>query len=169
NRDVLPPVRGRQYELGAKYLVNRRLLLTASLFDIRESNVAVYDTMVDGEALYRSADVRHRGLELEATGQITDRWQLKGGLALLDPKVTNDPEHPVNNGETRPWLPRTTASLYTSYDFVGSITLGGGMRYVGSVKTYDRSSSPTPAIAAYTLFDASIGYTHDRWRLQLNL
>jgi iron complex outermembrane receptor protein len=169
NRDVLPPVRGKQYELGAKYLVGRRLLLTASLFDIRESNVAVYDQMVDGEALYRSSDVRHRGLELEATGQITHRWQVKGGLALLDPKVTNDPEHPVNNGETRPWLPRVTADLYTSYDLANGITLGGGMRYVGPVKTYDRSSTPTPDLGSYALFDASIGYMLDKWHLQLNL
>ncbi|MEC4595227.1 TonB-dependent siderophore receptor, partial [Nitrospirillum amazonense] len=169
NHDVLPPVSGKQYEVGAKYLPNRQILLTAALFEIRESNVAVYDTMVDGEALYKASGVRHRGVELEATGQVTDQWQVKGGLALLDPKVTNDPENPVNVGETRPWLPRVTANLYTSYDFDNGISVSGGARYVGSVKTYDRSSTPTPDISAYTLFDAAVGYSFDDWRLQMNL
>ena len=85
--NVLAPLSGKQYEVGAKYLLNPRLLLTAAVFQIDENNVGVFDAMVDGEALYRASDVRHRGLELEATGQLTPRWQLKNGLALLDPRI----------------------------------------------------------------------------------
>jgi len=170
NHDVLPPLNGKQYEVGAKYLPNRKILLTAALFEIRESNVPIYAAFVNGETLYTASAVRHRGLELEATGQLADRWQVKGGVALLDPKVTADPVHPVNNGETRPWLPRATASVYTSYDFTNGVSIAGGVRYVGSVKTYDSSSpAPTPDIKAYTVVDAAVGYSLDRWRLQLNL
>ncbi|MBW4329664.1 TonB-dependent siderophore receptor [Stakelama sp. CBK3Z-3] len=167
--DVLPPVKGKQYEIGAKYLLGHHILLTGALFQIDESNVAVYDTMIDGEALYRAAGVRHRGAELEATGAITDHWQVKAGLALLDPRVTKDPEHPSNVGETRPWLPRSTADLYTSYALPNGISVGGGMRYMGAVKTYDRSSTPTPDLHAYTVFDTDLGYTIGHWHAQLNL
>jgi iron complex outermembrane receptor protein len=168
--NVLPPVQGQQYEVGAKYLLGRRLLLTAAVFDIKENNVAVYDTMVNGEALYQAEDVRHRGAEFEATGQITDRWQIKAGLALLDPKVTDDPQAPVNNGETRPWLPKVTADLFTTYDFANGFSISGGARYMGSVKTYDTSSpTPTPAIHAYTVIDGALAYTIQRWRVQLNV
>lgn len=170
SHDVLPPVKGRQYEAGGKYAPMRQLLLTAAVFRIDEANVAVYDQMVDGEALYRSSSVRHRGLELEATGQVTQAWQVKAGLALLDPKVTDDPDHPVNNGETRPWLPKVTADLFTSYAFTNGFDVAGGLRHVGAVKTYDTSSAVrTPDVGAYTLIDAALGYTLDRWRLQLNL
>ena len=169
NHDVLPPVKGKQYEVGAKYLVERHLLLTAALFDIRESNVAVYDMMVDGEALYRAAGVRHRGLELEATGQISHRWQVKSGVALLNAKVRQDPEHPVDIGERRPWLPKVTADIYTSYDFRNGFSLGGGLRFVGDVKTYDTFAAPTPALSSYALFDAGAGYSFECWHLQLNL
>ena len=167
--NVLPPLKGEQYEVGAKYMPTGRLLLTAAVFDIRESNIPVFDTQIGIESLYKAQAVRHRGLELEATGQIAERWQVKAGVALLDPKVTEDPKNPVNDGETRPWLPKTTANVYTDYEFRNGISVGGGARYVGSVKTYDNSSSPTPDISSYTVFDAAIGYSIDRWRVQLNL
>lgn len=170
NRNVLPPIKGKQYEVGAKYTPSRGILLTAALFRIDESNVAVYDAMIDGEALYRASSVRHRGLELEATGQIMRGWQVKSGLALLDPKVTDDPSNPVNNGERRPWLPRVTANLFTSYDLPNGISVSGGVRYVGSVKTYDNSSrTRTPALTAHTLADAAIAYSFDKWRVQANI
>jgi iron complex outermembrane receptor protein len=174
--NVLPPVSGRQNEIGAKYLTpSGDLLLSAALFDIHESNVAVYDSFVDGESLYKASGVRHRGLELEGTGRITDRWQIRAGFALLDPTVTEDPTNPKNVGETRPWLPQQTANLFTSYDFgqafVGDddFTVGGGMRYVGPVKTYDNASLATAQIPAYIVFDASVGYSIGRYQFQLNL
>jgi TonB-dependent siderophore receptor len=169
NYNVLPPVTGKQYELGAKVTPTDKLLLTAALFEIQEQNVAVQTATVNGEALYSPKDVRHRGLELEATGEITNKWQVKGGLSLLNAVVSNDPSSPVNNGETRPWLPSTTANLFTSYNFSGIVISGGG-RYVGSVKTYDNSSSTiTPDIPDYGVFDASVAYSIERWKLQLNL
>lgn len=171
NFDVLPPLSGTQYEVGAKYVTpNRRLLLTTALFEIEESNVPVFFTVIGGESVYKAKNVRHQGFELEATGQLADRWQIKGGLALLNPRVTKDPDNPINNGETRPWLPQTTANLYTSYEFENGFSVAGGMRYVGSVKTYDNSSSSrTPNIPSYLVFDAGIGYSIDRFHLQLNV
>ena len=167
---VLQPLSGEQYEVGAKYLTpDKRLLLTAALFTINENNVPEYAATVNNEALYKAAGVRHRGLELEATGQIIDHWQIKAGLALLDPTVTQDPSNPVNVGETRPWIPRATANLFSIYTFNNGLSLGGGVRFVGSVKTYDNSSPPTAAIPAYTLVDLVAGYTIGSWHLQANL
>lgn len=169
--NVLPPLTGKQYEIGAKYFsADDKLLLTAALFDIRERNVAVFDEQVGIEALYRAEDVRHRGLELEATGHITRSWQVRAGVALLDPKVTTDPEHPVNDGETRPWLPRVTANLYTLYAVNERFSVGGGARFMGAVKTYDNSSAAATAdLTSYAVFDLAANYSADRWHLQLNL
>jgi iron complex outermembrane receptor protein len=169
--NVLPPVSGRQFELGAKMSPSKSLLLTAALFDIHETNVAEYAaTNSAGEALYAPQDVRHRGLELEATGQLAKRWQIKGGISLLNAIVTTDPGNPVNDGETRPWLPKSSANVYTSYALSNGITVSGGGRYVGSVKTYDNASSaPMPDLPAYTVLDAGASYLIDRWLLQLNL
>jgi iron complex outermembrane receptor protein len=170
NFEVLPPLEGKQYEIGAKYLPNGRILLTAAVFEARVSNVPVYDTSIGGEAIYKASDVRHRGLELEATGRLTDRWQVKGGFALLDPKVTKDPVHPQNDGETRPWIPRITGNLFATYAYSKELAISGGARYVGPVMTYDNSSSsPTADIAPYSVFDAAMSYSFDRWLLQMNV
>ena len=170
NFNSLPPLSGRQYEAGAKVLLNRRLLLTAAVFQIRESNVPVYVETVGGEALYKVSGVQHRGLELEANGQVAERWQVRAGLAFLDPKVTQDPTNSVNDGETRPWLPKVTANLYANYDFGNGLSMSGGTRHEGSIKTYDNASpSPTLPIRAYTVADAGVSYALDKWHVQLNL
>lgn len=165
---VLPPMKGSQYEIGVKQsLAGGKLLLSAAVFDLRQSNVAVYDKVVNNETLYKTASVRHRGLELEATGQVTNAWQIRAGLTLLDPKVSDDPSDPASNGQKRTWIPRQTANLYTTYDIGHGVTLGGGVRYVGRVKTsYDGS---TPDLSSYLLVDGGLGYSIDRWHFQLNV
>ena len=70
-------------------------------------------------------------------------------------------------GKAETYLPRTTASLYTSYDFNFGLFLGAGVRFVDAVKTsFDGSTRDLPS---YTLVDASAGYNLGKWRLQLNL
>jgi iron complex outermembrane receptor protein len=99
-------------------------------------------------------------------GQISKGWQVNAGLSLLDPTIRKD-DDPALVGKTVTFLPRTTASVYTSYTLDNGLFLGGGVRYVGSVKTaFDGS---TRDLSSYTLVDASAGYSFDRWRLQLNL
>jgi len=170
DRNVLAPLKGEQYEVGAKYVSpDRRLLLTAALFSLKESNVPEYDSTVNNETYYRGEGVRHRGLELEAIGQITKAWQIRGGVALLDPKVTSDRSNPANDGETRPWLPKVTANLFTTYEWSNGLSVSAGGRYVGPERTYDRTSAPTPELPHYLLADAGLGYTTGRWHAQLNL
>jgi len=168
NDNVLPPLVGKQYELGVKYISSdRRILLTGAVFDLRQANQGVYDQQgPDGFDRYRAlGEVRHRGIELEAIGRVTKAWQVNAGLTILDPKISKDSDLTVV-GRTVTFLPRKTASLYTSYDFTGGFFVGGGVRFVDSVKTaYDGSTRDLPS---YTLVDASVGYSFDRWRLQLN-
>ncbi|WP_016745480.1 TonB-dependent siderophore receptor [Rhizorhabdus wittichii] len=166
--NVLAPLSGEQYELGVKYVSSdRRLLLSGALFDVRQANQARYDQTVNLIDRYKAiGEVRHRGLELQAVGEIVRGWQVNAGLSLLDPKIRKD-DDPTLIGTTVTFLPKTTASLFTSYMFDNGLLLGGGARYVGSVNTaYDGS---TRDIASYTLVDASAGYSFDGWRLQLNL
>lgn len=169
NDNVLPPLTGKQYELGVKYVSpDRRILLTGAVFDLRQANQGTYDQQgPDGFDRYRAlGEVRHRGVELEAIGRITKAWQVNAGLTVLDPTISKDADTTVI-GKTITFLPRTTASLYTSYDFDGGLFVGGGIRFVDSVKTnYDGSTRDLPS---YTLVDASMGYNFDRWRLQLNV
>src|SRR3546814_17491717 len=60
-------------------------------------------------------------------------WQVNAGLAILDPTIRQD-DGPTLIGKTITFLPKSSASIYTSYEF-GDAFVGGGVRYVGSVKT----------------------------------
>ena len=166
--DVLPPLSGEQYEIGVKYVSpDRRILLTGAIFDVRQANQARYDQTINLIDRYVPVGkVRHRGLELQAVGEIVKGWQVNAGLAILDPTIRKDDDATMV-GKTVTFLPKSTASLYTSYAFGGGAFVGGGVRYVDSVKTdIDRATRDLPS---YVLADASAGYDFDRFRVQINL
>ena len=166
NDDVLPPLAGKQFELGAKYVVlDHRLFLTAAAFQITQENRAEFDQVgPDGLDRYRPiGEVRHRGLEFEAVGRVSPRWQINAGLTLLDPKITRDSD-PTAVGQRITYLPEVTASIFTSYEFERGFFVSGGVRHVGSVTTEAPSTLP-----AYRVVDAAAGFTSGNWRIQANV
>jgi len=174
NRNPLSPISGREYEAGIKFRSPRgRGLLTAAIFQIEESNVAQHATANGVDYSIPIGQVRHRGVELEATGEISSQWQLKAGYAYLDPKISEDSNMALV-GQTELFLPKQTGNLYTTYTFptgiLRGVSVGGGIRYVGAAKTsYVLSTiTPTKDLPAYTLVDASLSYSYDKWLLQLN-
>jgi iron complex outermembrane receptor protein len=169
---VLPPIKGEQYEAGIKYRpVNDRLLLTAAVFQIKQKNQGEFDTQIDGLDRYRAVgELTHRGVELEAVGRLKRNWQVNLGYTYLDPKVTEDSD-PTTIGKQEIFLPKQTASIFSTYTLeagpLQGLSFGAGARYVGSEPTaYDGS---TKAIPGYSLLDASLGYTHASWTVQVNL
>jgi outer membrane receptor for ferric coprogen and ferric-rhodotorulic acid len=167
---AFPPLTGDQSEAGLKYHVGR-LLLTGAVFELKEKALAEYYETIGPVDYYRPiGDVTHKGVELQALGQITRQWQVNAGYTYVDPKVTEDID-PTIVGQTELFLPKQTASLYTTYT-VGTgvmkgLTFGGGPRYVSSQRTsYDGSTKDFPG---YPLVDANVGYSHASWLVQLNV
>jgi outer membrane receptor for ferric coprogen and ferric-rhodotorulic acid len=172
NGAVLPPVKGDQYEAGIKYRpVNERLLLTAAVFEIKQKNQGEFDTQVNGLDRYRAVgELRHRGVELEGVGRLLRNWQLNVGYTYLDAKVSEDLD-PTLVGQRETFLPKQTASLFTTYTIdagpLKGLSFGGGARYVGPEATsYDGSTQDIPG---YPILDAIAGYTRSNWTLQINL
>jgi TonB-dependent siderophore receptor len=172
NGAVLPPTSGNQYEAGLKWRVlHNRLLLTAAYFDIKQQNNPTFTTNVPGVGdEYGLSNVEHRGVELEALGKLTPNWQIVAGYAYLDPTITSDGTA-ADAGKTDIFLPKNTASLFTSYDLpdgpLKGFTFGAGIRYVGSQKTSLDGSSGD--LRDYTVVDGVISYDFAKWSVQLNL
>ncbi|MCE6982260.1 TonB-dependent receptor, partial [Pseudomonas frederiksbergensis] len=83
------PEQGKSWELGAKLDVPGALTGTLALFDIRKRNVLVanFDSAT-GDTLYSNAgEVRSRGVELDLSGQLSERWSLIGNYAFTDADV----------------------------------------------------------------------------------
>jgi TonB-dependent siderophore receptor len=165
-----PPLTGDQYEAGLKYHV-ARLLLTAAVFQLKEKGLSEYNTTISGIDYYKPiGEVTDKGVELQALGQITRQWQLNAGYSYLNAKITSDIDSAIV-GQTQLFLPKQTASLYTTYTVgtgvMSGLTFGGGPRYVSSQRTsYDGSTKDLPG---YPLVDANVGYSHASWLVQLNV
>lgn len=170
----IAPEEGKSWEIGAKLDVPGKLTGTLALFDITKRNVLVanFDTS-SGETVYSNAgEVGSRGVELDLTGQLSERWSLIGSYAYTDAEVTKDPELKGNRLQN---VAKHSGSLSAVYDFGSlfggdNLRLGTGVRYVG-----ERAGNATNTfdLPSYTVADAFASYEtkldKHKVRLQLNV
>ncbi len=153
----LEPEQSKSWELGTKLDIPGRITASAALFNIEKRNVLV--EVGDGPtAIYSVAGkVRSRGLELDASGQLTDKWSVIGSYAYTDAVVTEDPDLKGNRLQN---VAKNTGSLSAVYDF-GSILggdqlrVGAGVRYVGERAGNAANDFDLPS---YTVADAFATY-----------
>ncbi len=82
------PTTGNQLEVGLRYTPDgSQLQFSAAVFDITKTNVLTSDASNPGFSV-QTGEVRHRGLELEARGMVTDQLSLVAGYTYLDAKIT---------------------------------------------------------------------------------
>lgn len=159
NGNAFEPTEGEQVELGLKYQpAGSDTLLSAAVFDLTKSNMLVTDPANPGFQIQTGAAMS-RGLEFEA-------YHSFGEVSLQAAYTYLDTENAA--GFEIAQAPRHAASLWMNYapdgNFAGWL-FGGGVRYTGT--SWDGSG--TQATPAYRLFDASIAYERDNWRLALNV
>jgi len=167
--DVLfDPSRGKQVELGVKYMPgDRTVSFTAAVFHLEKTNVVSYDPV--DFVPHAIGKVRSRGLELEAKAALTKQLRLTGSFTALNMKVLSSAiDSEVGN---MPILtPKQTASVWLDYalgaELMPGISVGGGLRYVGKRWNDGANTSYEPG---YTLADAAVRYDNGPWRFALNV
>jgi iron complex outermembrane receptor protein len=168
----IAPEEAKSWEVGARLEMPGRVTGNLALFDIKKRNVLVANA--DGPVtLYSAAgEVRSRGLEVDLSGQLSDRWSMIGSYAYTDAEVTQDP---VYKGKQLQNVAKNSGSLSAVYDFgtiVGGdqLRVGAGARYVGeragnAVNDFD--------LPSYTVADAFATYDTQldgqRVKFQLNV
>ncbi|WP_455925771.1 TonB-dependent siderophore receptor [Pseudomonas putida] len=163
------PEQGRSYEVGAKYDIAPGLNLNLAVYDIVKTNVVT--TTVDGDS-EAAGKVGSRGIELDVTGRVAERWDMVGTYAYDHTEILDDP---TDKGNRLNQAPAHTASLYLTHHLrvpsqYGDWHAGAGARYVGERAGDNDNSYYLPS---YTVADAFLrwdvpvaGYkTH----LQLNV
>lgn len=172
DQNVLPPLEGKQYELGVKAKTfDGGLLLTGAVYQITQQNFSAFDRNLNGIDYYRPlGEVRHRGFELKALGEVGSGVQINAGYAYLDAKVIKD-SNAAAIGQRVLYLPENTFSAFVTYTVergpLAGFSIGGGARYVDSVRT--SYTGATIDIQNYTVVDATLGYDLGDWALQLNI
>ncbi|MBK5006950.1 TonB-dependent siderophore receptor [Pseudomonas sp. S32] len=171
---AIAPEEGKSWELGAKLDVPGRITGTLALFDITKRNVLVsnFDSTTRETVYSNAGEVSSRGVELDLTGQLSERWSLIGSYAFTDAKVTKDPALEGNRLQN---VARHGASLSAVYDFGNlfggdNLRVGAGARYVGE---RPGNATNTFDLPSYTVADAFASYEtrldEHKVRLQLNV
>ncbi|MHC8290715.1 TonB-dependent siderophore receptor [Pseudomonas sp. XS1P51] len=151
------PEEAKSWEVGAKLDIPGRVTGNVALFDIKKRNVLVANSEGPVTIYSAAGEVRSRGLEVDLTGQLSDRWSMIGSYAYTDAEVTEDPDY---KGKKLQNVAKNTGSLSAVYDFgtiVGGdqLRVGAGARYVGeragnAVNDFD--------LPSYTVADAFATY-----------
>lgn len=169
--DVLAPEKNRAYELGTKWnVLDNKLALTAAIFRIETTNARI--VLQDGTAAM-AGNKRVDGFELGWSGALTNKWQVFGGYTYLKSELRNNggsgSAFGVTNGTEFPNTPKSSFSLWTTYQPMPKFTLGGGAYYVS--KVWGSSNPANPKwVPAYWRFDAMASYRIDKhMNLQLNV
>ena len=172
NVDKAKPEDVQNIELGTKWnLMNEKLLATASIFQITKDNV-MEGTDYDTEGTYNTGKNRVRGIELSASGNITEQLSTQAGLSLMESEIletaaTERDGTPIEPGGRLANFADQSAFLQLRYQLNDKFAFGGIAQYSSEVHVGqpDSPASEDTYVPSYTVFDAFATYAFTK---QLN-
>lgn len=156
--EYLAPMKGVNTEAGVKAeWLNKSLLTTFAAFTAKQKGLATYAGIIsdpggplDGKYWYEPKDVKSRGIELEATGRISQDAKLTLGYTRL--KLTGP-----DGNDIYEWIPRKTLNLRfdSRVALLPALRLGLGGRWQSEVSKIGSATQSAylvaNAFAAYEL------------------
>ncbi|MES2887996.1 MAG: TonB-dependent siderophore receptor [Pseudomonadota bacterium] len=166
------PERSENLEVGAKIdSANKRLSTRVAVFRSVKTNERNTDVDTASTAYLLSGKRHSAGVELDVTGRLTPSWEVFGSY-VWQPIATIDQASPTavpgeRQGE-RPWLtPRSSGTLWTTYQFTPKWRAGGGVNWRSS-QTPNRN--PGWAAEGYATADLMAQYfINHKTTVQANL
>lgn len=162
------PEKSASLELGTKWnLLNESLLLTAAVFQIDKKDV-MEGSGYDAGGSFNSGENRVRGIEVGASGEITDKLVAQAGAIVMDSEVTKSIDENIEGQELSNFAEKS-AFAQLKYEVIDELWLGAAMKYEDQrfagqpdtarasvstdASTLDlRASQPIPSYAVYDLF-----------------
>ncbi|CAB4047481.1 Ferrichrome outer membrane transporter/phage receptor [Paraburkholderia phenoliruptrix] len=167
------PTRGRQIEAGVRWQpAARNVLLSAAVYEIHQTNVvtpAPANLDPTGTSFVQTGEVRSRGVELNAVGNITRDLSIIASYVYQDVKNIKANDASLSHWPVDVPRPRQMASLWTDWTWhtgaLAGFGMGAGIRYQSALAGAPDNSL---RIASYTVYDAALHYDTRNWRLALN-
>ncbi|UFZ03351.1 TonB-dependent receptor [Bradyrhizobium ontarionense] len=176
---IFGPEKNTSIEIGTKWeLLDRRLLVTAALFQTEKENAResrnITATTATADCPYPAgttgtvpclsagAAYRIRGIDLQAGGKLTDKWSIFGGLVLMQSEVTKSNVPPANTalftsnvGLQLANTAHQSFSLLTKYQINDTWEIGGQAVYRSKIfgGTFLAANQGTE-LPSYWRFDA---------------
>jgi catecholate siderophore receptor len=149
----LAPEKSRNVEVGAKWsLFGDRLAASGAVFRTEKTNARTRNLTNDPFVL--AGVQRVQGVEVGVSGQLNDRWSALLAVSVLDSDIVRS-ENPAEQGLDLALTPKTTASLWTTYNATDRLSLGVGAQYMDAVF---RNSLNSLAVPSYWLANAMASY-----------
>lgn len=160
------PERGKQWELGVKYALGERAMLTTAIYDLRRRNVLQSDPINDGYSI-AIGEQRSRGGEVELSADFGSGISVNASYAYTDARISDDGgQQPSTVGTRLPNVPRHSGALWLRYDPHAG---GDGWYASAGARAADARISYGYLIPGYTVFDAGAGYRLGPWSCALNV
>ncbi len=165
--DTFRPERGTQYEIGLKAEITDQLSASLALYDLTRSNVTTPDPGNPGFSV-QTGKQRSRGIEFDIGGEVLPGWNIIGGYAYTDARITEDND-PTIVGNRRFSAPEHTFNLWTTYKIqqgdLQGLGFGLGFFFTGERFT---DNANTVELPSFFRTDAAIFYERNRFRAALN-
>jgi catecholate siderophore receptor len=164
NTTILGPEQNKAAEVGTKWeLFDRHLLVSGALFRTTKDNAR--ETVAG--VLTSNAAYQIQGIDIEASGKLTDRWSIFGGIVLMDSKVTKS-NIAGNVGLPLANVAHQSFSLLSKYKFDGDWELGGQAVFRSKVYGGTFGANTGTLIPSYWRFDAFVEKKIDEhWTMKL--
>ena len=170
------PEQSQEIEVGMRNeLFDGRARITLALYELERENIAIPD---ENGFTQQAGDQRSRGFELEANADLTSGLTGLVSYSYTDSELTRFAETIViptlppafatidRSGNKSAFSPEHLAKLWITQRFASGLTVGGGIRYVGSQFIAEDNKTE---IDDYALLDLVAAYVIGDWRLSLNL
>src|ERR1700722_9793336 len=171
----LAPEFNRSYEVGTKWdLNNARFSLRADLFRTTKDNAR--EASPTNSLLYVLAGTqRVDGAELVLNGRLSNRWQVLSSYTYMHSRVVDSQFYPLSVGYRLANVPNNLFNLWTTYQPMQRLTIGGGGNYVdsrtaSSTVPLDPTTGLVKQVPGYVVLNAMARYTlTDNLSLQANI
>ncbi|MDX1369616.1 TonB-dependent siderophore receptor [Pseudomonas sp.] len=163
----LDPEENETWELGTKWdLLDERLSLNAAVFRVTKTNGRIDNNDPLGDPIVLDGKQRVDGIELGASGKLTEQWQVFANYTYLDSEIITS-DTPAEEGQALANTPPRSFSLWTSYDLPAGFQVGYGTQYVSQRNVTIASTTKVPD---YWVHSAMLGYqVNEDVDLQLNV
>lgn len=164
------PLESNMIEFGGKSSwFNEKLFVTVALFKIEQKNTLYSaNDPLNADLMRAVGKEESKGIEIDINGNITRDWSISAAYSFNEANITDSP---LTNevGKQKPNTPKHQGNVWTRYNFTyGSLKdfgIGFGSNFVTN---RNLSISETQTIPCYTLFNAALYYTINKFKIQVN-
>ncbi len=186
-----PPERSKTFEVGTKWLfMDGDLAFRTALYTSTKDWER--NTDLESTAAILTKKRRTNGLELEATGKLTEDWEVFAGVSFMDAEILEVAENvnattgaiTVADARFKGVRPRNTPpatfNFWTTYSLNSAWKIGGGVEAKAWRTAYQPSAVNGGTVFAgggfhpnyapgYARVDAMVSYNQPKWAVRLNV